>query len=120
AVLVAYQAQLDDREPRGDSTPQDAVVENRERRGAHALPRGLGISRRNERAYDRRHTGFRGGGDQAGERVLEFIGGRSQRVQCVPEQHEVPDNIGRVLFFLKGIRCHVVLLWTGWVLLWAL
>jgi len=29
------------------------------------------------------------------------------------EQYKVPDNVGRALFFLKGIRCHVVLLWTG-------
>src|SRR6266853_6421914 len=83
AVLVAYQAQLHDRELRGDRTPQDAVVEDGERRGGHALLRGLDISRRNERAYDRRHTGLGSGGDQAGEHVLEFVGGSSKRIQRI-------------------------------------
>src|SRR6266496_1512392 len=86
AVLVAYEAQLHDRELRGGGPPQDAVVEDRERRGGHALLRGLDISRRNKGAYDRRHTGLRGGGDQADEHVLEFIGGPGQSVQSLPDR----------------------------------
>ncbi len=187
-VLVAYQAQLHDRELRGDRTPQDAVIEDRERRGGRALLHRVDISSRNERTNDRRHTGFRSGGDQADKNLLEFIGGRGQTVeslsnrlraalqqsarldrpsavdadhdvrdfrrdcphatwpqhlgrlenselpgitgprdecalglplseidvlQRVSEQYKVPNNVGRALFFLKGIRCHVVLLWTG-------
>src|SRR6266704_5299101 len=76
AVLVAYQAQLHDRETRRERAPQDAVVENGERRRGYALLRGLAIPRRNERAQDRRQAGLRGGGDQADKDVLEFVGGR--------------------------------------------
>src|SRR6267154_977655 len=47
------------------------------------------MPRWDESAYDRRHARLRGGGDQAGEHVLEFIGGPGESVQGLPDRQRV-------------------------------